>query len=755
MKFCFPFLLFLFCSLFQFGQNPDSISIEIEKYIDEIDPAMPVIDLVFEQNISDISICKGPNHTYYLTGTTGDALGVQDGIRVWASSDMKKWNAVNDNGFVWTFINDGEKWQKEISTRNGWKQRGIISPKIYYFFDTFWITYTNSNSNRSGILKSTSGKVYGPWKEVSGEIPLVEGENASLFQDSDSTVYFIYNNGFVHAMNKEMTGFKSAQPRTITDELGNKIGNCCIQLTKVSDRYILSSSKWNSIYDVSKSFYSSSDRAQSIDLRFDGVIASSNSLFGGYKFQPVPVPHSGGGSLFADFEDNLWYALSGKDVAAPVVNNPAFLPLKIDQLGEIKPKNSYVGNDSIQIVYVSSAGNNSKGNSWENAYTSLQRAVDLANDNSQIWISKGKYDAPVEINLRNGLSFYGGFIGNEASLNERNSAKNRVVVNGRNSARHVFSIKSSNNIRIDGLTIQGGNASGESIQNQYGAGIHILGGGETVRIINCNFENNKADLDGGALYCSIGSAPLLLNCIFKNNVSKNNGGAVSVNCNAPNGYHPRFINCIFDNNFAYGDGGAIYFDTNKKKNGLLSVINCLITNNTTLKEGGAITLDRNSNLLMINSTVCFNKGTVQGAAIGSFGKVPAKSRVINSVFYQNYGGILFTIEGEAETVKTIDNAFIPNIWVQFSNCLFEANEVYGLVQRNFDRKTWKNVSELNESIMGRNCFQGDPMFIDPYKGDFHLNNSSKAKSTANKSYYFIYSLDCQLRNPDSFNLGCY
>jgi beta-xylosidase len=152
MKFFFTFILFLFSVLLHYGQNPDSLSIPIEQYIDVIDPPIPYLDFVLEQSISDVSICKGPNHTYYLTGTTGDKYGVQDGIKVWFSADMKKWEPVDETGYVWMFNNDAVKWQREISSLNGWRQRGIIAPKIYYHYSTFWITYTNSNSNRSRAI---------------------------------------------------------------------------------------------------------------------------------------------------------------------------------------------------------------------------------------------------------------------------------------------------------------------------------------------------------------------------------------------------------------------------------------------------------------------------------------------------------------------------------------------------------------------------------------------------------------------------
>jgi hypothetical protein len=56
--------------------------------------------------------------------------------------------------------------------------------------------------------------------------------------------------------------------------------------------------------------------------------------------------------------------------------------------------------------------------------------------------------------------------------------------------------------------------------------------------------------------------------------------------------------------------------------------------------------------------------------------------------------------------------------------------------------------------MGKNCIQGDSLFVDPYLGNFRLNNNSKAKqSIYNNSFRF--NLDIQQRAAETNNLGCY
>lgn len=747
MKFLFPFFLLFFITWSCYAGQADSLAQVVDDYIETTNPSLPLLDHIIEENISDVSICKGPSSTYYLTGTCGDRDGVQEGIKVWASRDLKDWNSIGTDNYVWTF-KDGVPWQREISTQNGWQQRGIIAPEIHYLKGTFWITYTNSNSNQSGILRSISGRAQGPYVEVSGQKPLLQGSNVSLFMDTDSSVYVIWSKGFIQRFSDDMTSLTSANPRILTDSEGNQIDDFGIHIVKIEGKYILTASRWINKWDKNQI-----GKADQLESRCDGVLAISNDLFGPYTFQSVTFPHAGGGSLFTDFEGNPYFTISGVDVGSPISGHPCLLPLEFDQDKQFNVKNDQ--KSQMNVVYVSTFGNNSNGNNWQNAYTNLQRAIDNSPDGSQIWIAAGRYDAPIQINLRYRLYLYGGFKGDEDSLEQRDSEKNKVFVMGKNSTKHVFTIWTSRYIRLEGLTIKNGNATGGSFHQQYGGGVHIMGGGETIKLVNCSFEANKANLDGGALYASVGAAPILINCSFNGNISMNNGGAVAVYCNALNGYQAQFYNCKFQGNYAFGDGGAIYFDSNSRDFGLLTLVNCLVANNESQKSGGVITLDRNSNLLMLNSTLCFNKGTSQGAVIASLGKVPARSRVVNSIFYHNEGGSLFSIEGEAEMVTTNNRLISPNIWVQMVNSLFDGNMANALVQRNFDRKKWRTVAELNESVLGKNCLSGDASFIDEKQGDFHLSGSSKARNTGTSSIYFPFNIDGERRDSDRLNVGCY
>jgi predicted outer membrane repeat protein len=725
---------------FVFAGQKDSLQLLVENEIDKNNPLLPPVDQLYIKNINDISICKGPNHTYYLTGTTGDRDGVQEGIQVWASRDLKSWNLIGANkGYVWTFRDDAVEWQKKISKRNGWTQRGLIAPEIHYLHNNFWITYSNSNSNKLGILRSVNGRGQGPYEEVWNDSMYVKGSNASLFVDSDSTVYFIWDGRYIQPLKEDMSGFATLKPFLLQDTQGKPIGGDEVYLSKIDGRYVLMGGQWNGYQNHSD-----------VSSRYDGIIAVSDHLYGPYVRQEASIPHGGGGHLFESFDDRLWWCFSGVDVSGPVSSSPAIIPV-VNYKGEFLVKHElgmHPGKFS-GIVYVSKEGNNSTGSSWRNAFTTVQRAVDFAPRGSQIWIARGNYNESVEISLRNGIYLYGGFKGDEKLLAERNIDTNKVVINGQNKIRQVMTILSSNYIRIDGLSIVGGNATSGISYQYYGAGMYIIGGGETVRIVNCEFRNNVSEQDGGGLYVSIGSAPMLINCIFKDNVSKRNGGAAALYSNNTNGYHTKFYNCTFENNFAYNAGGALYFDTNKRDLGLLTLVNCLIIRNRSIMECGAISLDRSSRLFMMNSTLCYNEGSSKGASIGSFGNAPAQSRVVNSVFFRNEGGMLFCIDGEGEAVQTKDTLYYKSILAQFSDCFFGENQVESLVQRNFDRKKWISVNDLNQSVLGQNCVELNPL------SKFNPMNRQFYPGVPSGTYSFGYTIAGEKRAEGKRYVGCY
>jgi hypothetical protein len=146
------------------------------------------------------------------------------------------------------------------------------------------------------------------------------------------------------------------------------------------------------------------------------------------------------------------------------------------------------------ICYVDKNANGSQdGNSWTNAYRSLEQALDRAAhcpDMDEIWIADGTYSPYFEINrtnyfsVRPGVKIYGGFQGNETAINQRVYGMYPTFISGdigtngviSDNLYHVLNIQSgAEETLLDGITIRDGMANGGSLDQQRGSAIYNSG----------------------------------------------------------------------------------------------------------------------------------------------------------------------------------------------------------------------------------------------------------------------------------------
>lgn len=198
--------------------------------------------------------------------------------------------------------------------------------------------------------------------------------------------------------------------------------------------------------------------------------------------------------------------------------------------------------------YVDTTGGGD-GTSWASSYGDIATAVASASAGDEIWIQQGTYAPASTIYVDKELSIYGGFVGTESALSERDIATNETLIDGGAQASYdrIFQLASST--RLDGLTMANGSSSA--------AGALAISGNSPV-ISHCKFFNNTATAtgssegyDGGGAVKIWSSTPLFINCIFADNTA-DYGGAVNLYSGAA-----TFINCTFTENTAI-KGGAIY-----------------------------------------------------------------------------------------------------------------------------------------------------------------------------------------------------
>lgn len=227
-----------------------------------------------------------------------------------------------------------------------------------------------------------------------------------------------------------------------------------------------------------------------------------------------------------------------------------------------------------QITYVKQGGTGD-GSSWSSAAGNLAQEMYAAIDGDQIWIAEGKYkptsdgDRTVSFLLRTGVSIYGGFAGNESSINERNIDNHQTILTGdlagdddyyddsiadlaENSLHVVKSPLGTTNALLDGVTIQGGNA------NSYSP--HDRGGGLTlepsaITLNKLQIIENHALANGAGMFHGQGSSAVMSNVSFNSNIAGQSGGGMFT----AQGSLPDFTNVTFGFNEARS-GGGLYID---------------------------------------------------------------------------------------------------------------------------------------------------------------------------------------------------
>jgi len=223
------------------------------------------------------------------------------------------------------------------------------------------------------------------------------------------------------------------------------------------------------------------------------------------------------------------------------------------------------------------------GTQWSKAFTTIQAGIDAAFDDGggEVWVAEGTYSE--SITLRSGVSMYGGFVGNETQISQRDISEHPTIIDASEAesgspAYHVAVMESVTGCRIDGFTLTGGEGGyTEDWKTEYGGGIFCYHSDKTNTIANCKITGNSAPWDGGGLYLER-SSPYIENCSVTNNHSEASGGGMVLGDLCA----PTILNCAIINNTSKRDGGGLYsWDSSA-----LKVLGCTIKGNSADSGGG-------------------------------------------------------------------------------------------------------------------------------------------------------------------------
>ena len=186
-------------------------------------------------------------------------------------------------------------------------------------------------------------------------------------------------------------------------------------------------------------------------------------------------------------------------------------------------------------------------------FTSIQAAIDAANDYDEIEVAPGTYYEAIDFK-------------NKAVRLYSSGGPDVTTIDGTGNYHVVQCVNGEDtNTILEGFTITGGNANGIDAFNQ-GGGMYNRDSSPTVK--NCTFTGNSAGYGGGML--NDNSSPTITDCTFIDNTATDFGGGIE----NYNGGSPTVTNCLFSGNTAEDGGGMI-------NNGCSpTVTNCTFSGNT-------------------------------------------------------------------------------------------------------------------------------------------------------------------------------
>ena len=372
----------------------------------------------------------------------------------------------------------------------------------------------------------------------------------------------------------------------------------------------------------------------------DGSSSDCNHNFVPDQCEDHPDCNANGVSDYCDVAEGRSYDCNKNKVPDECEGLPDCNGNGVPDTCDVLDKNSFDRNEngvpdeceSLEVIYVDAdRPPGGDGQTWKTAYQDLREALEDANaspaDFVQVWAADGTYrpnppqgDRGVSFVVRHGVELYGGFGGWESDLDERDPFQYPTILSGDLDSNDHSGTISDNSFhvvvleaplapaRLDGLVIEGGNASAEA-SKKFGGGIYMPSAGPSARVVieRCTIRDNRAEAWGGGLMLVSSHARVAVqDCALIGNEAGLKGGGFFME-----GESFRLVGCTIISNRAGAHGGGI-----ATKEGEFLLFDCRITDNWSDGEAGGLSIG-GYYLTITNCTIANNQAGDLGGGIGS------------------------------------------------------------------------------------------------------------------------------------------
>ena len=398
---------------------------------------------------------------------------------------------------------------------------------------------------------------------------------------------------------------------------------------------------------------------------------------------------------------------------------------------------------------------------------SLQTALAQATDGDTIYVATGTYTGTgaAVITVTQSITLYGGWDGSPTGPVVRDPDAYPTTLDGENGRRVVY-ISGSITPTVDGFNITGGNADGlggDYWEWDAGGGVYVITATATIR--NNQVFSNIAER-GGGLYLYTSPATLSGNTIISNSGERSAGGLFLYRSNATLSDNAVISNStggdggglylsysdnatlssnIFDGNTAGAHGGGLYLygsavlssntiisnTANKRGGGL-----CLYSGNATLSgntvasntanEWGGGLFIYGASPTLVNNIIADNRANIAGSGLYIW---TASPRLQHTTIARNSGGDASGVHVSHVTGSStvvLDNTILVSHTVGIT---VTAGDSASLEATLWGSGAWANTTDWGGDgtiLTGTVNIWGDPAFVDPDGGDYHIGPDSAA-----------------------------